>query len=337
MERSRSSKAQLTIAVVGSLNMDLINRLPRIPSAGETMTSNTFATGCGGKGANQAVACARLSRSRADATQRSSKETGDASVVVRMVGAVGSDSFGKDLVSSLEQNGVQTDNIDVVNDANSGVAIILVDELTGENRIILSPGANHGLKLDIAQMLDSLRPDLVVLQLEIPIAVVAETITVAKEKAIPVLLNPAPAVPLPDVILKGVTHLILNETEAAILSEYSPDKSMSKGELHEAAQGYCQRGVDYVVVTRGAEGSIIVTRDGRSGDVPARDVKALDTTAAGDTFVGSYAVSATQHPMEQNFDIQSAVERATCASAITVQRHGAQDAIPWLDELRLES
>lgn len=326
-------EAQRTMAVVGSLNMDLISRLSRIPSAGETMASNSFATGCGGKGANQAVACARLSRSKVDALVSLSEVSKNAPVVVKMIGAVGSDSFGKDLMFSLKQNAVDTGNVAMIKSETSGVAIILVDEQTGENRIILSPGANRSLELDIPQVLSDLEPEIVLLQLEIPINIVAEVIEVAKTKGIPVLLNPAPAVPLPDAMLQGVSHLILNETEAAILSGHPQDKQLNRSELEDAAQSFCQRGVHYVVVTLGAEGSIFATKDGRSGHATACKVTALDTTAAGDTFVGSYAVSAVKNQIFPEFDIRLAVERATRASAITVQRHGAQDAIPWLDEL----
>ena len=326
-------EAPRTIAVIGSLNMDLISRLSRIPSAGETMASTSFATGCGGKGANQAVACARLSRSKGNTSKPSSGSTVEPSVVVQMVGAVGSDSFGKDLMSSLRQNAVGTGNVTVIDHENSGVATVLVEEHTGENRIILSHGANHSLKLDIPGILNNLKPDLLVLQLEIPNRIVTEVVKVAKEKDIPVLLNPAPAVPLPGDMLAGISHLILNETEAAILSGRPQNKQMSRGELEDAAHSFCKYGVDYVVVTLGAAGSVFVTRDGRSSNCPARKVTAVDTTAAGDTFVGSYAVSAVRNRILPGFDIQSAVEQATQASAITVQRHGAQDAIPWLDEL----
>ena len=324
------------IAVIGSLNMDLISRVPHIPLAGETMTSTSFTTGCGGKGANQAVACSRLSRAKGN-YERSNLEKKDISPIeVRMVGAVGDDSFGEDLKSSLRRNGVDVGHIQTVEGTNTGIANILVDETTGENRIILSPGANHRFSLNVREVLRYLKPNLIVLQHEIPIDLVERVIRNADEMGIPTLLNPAPAESrLGASILSPLAHLILNETETAVIARHSQQTPMNQDELALAAHELCERGIDNVVITMGAKGSIYRTKGGESGHVSAQKVTAMDTTAAGDTFVGSYALSSVQAQGDASepFNIKSAVGRATKAAAITVQRHGAQDAIPWMNEV----
>ena len=326
-----------TIVVLGSLNVDLISRVSRIPYAGETITSTSFSTGCGGKGANQAVACARLSRIRDDTPAASHRVAKENPIVVKMIGAVGSDAFGKELKSSLEYNGVDTQHVIVTEKQNSGVATIIIDDSSGENRIILSPGANHTLKLDLSTTLSELKPDLLVLQMEIPLGIVEEAIRVAKKANILVLLNPAPAVALSESTLRDVNYLILNETELAILSGHSHEEQMDEFGIAEAAQRLCELGVEHVVVTLGAKGSLYRSGQSSGRSIPKAKVSAVDTTGAGDTYVGSFAVSIVHNmdlETQERFNFSAAMDRATNAAGITVQRRGAQDSIPWLDELQ---
>ena len=205
-----------SIAVIGSLNIDFITRTPRVPGPGETLTSNSFSTGFGGKGANQAVACAKLSRTRA---------LQDANVTVMMAGAVGEDSHGTVLLDSLTSYGV--DVTEVARNAadsefsTSGTAVVMVDQQTGQNRIILSPGANASVQSSRFADIFNPKPALLVMQLEIPFETVLEACRTAKAAGIPVLLNPAPAAALPDEVYDGLVHLILNETEIALLAGVS--------------------------------------------------------------------------------------------------------------------
>lgn len=205
------------IAVIGSLNADLVTITPRIPIGGETLTASSFSTGPGGKGANQAVACSRLSRPN---PYSKSATTSDI-IEVRMVGAVGKDEFGPMLLKSMEESCIDTDSINVVEGTPTGVAVIIVEEGSGENRIMLNPGANYSLRPEDflhSKDLGSPLPDLIVLQLEIPLNTVLQILKTSKEAGIDVLLNPAPAVKLPEEVYSAVTHLIVNESEAAILS-----------------------------------------------------------------------------------------------------------------------
>ncbi|KAL8987535.1 MAG: hypothetical protein Q9177_003261, partial [Variospora cf. flavescens] len=215
-----------TITIIGSLNTDLITRTPRLPHPGETLTATSFSTGCGGKGCNQAVACARLSRSS------SSPSSGDAPslITTRMLGAVGGDDeFGGALIKGLQRNGVDASDVSVVKGQRTGVAVIVVEEDTGENRILLTPGANFSvmpgslpedLFLEGKKEEKKEKPALVILQLEIPLETVVHVMKRARANGVPVLLNPAPAPPaegkkrLPVDVFMGLEHLVLNETEA---------------------------------------------------------------------------------------------------------------------------
>lgn len=310
--------ASATITVIGSLNKDLVTRLTRIPSAGETITANSFSTGSGGKGANQAVACARLSkydtRSKAD-------------VHVRMIGCVGFDSFGQELIDGLNNDGVDTTGVELLEGEITGVSVIVVEEDTGENRIMFSPGANYSLTPERFIELPLPTPDLIVLQMEIPLETVLQVLEIARKHAVDVLLNPAPALELPQAAYQAITHLVLNETEAALLSQSS---STDWGSI---ATKFRSDGVKNVVITLGAEGAFFATSE-QSGRVSADKVQVVDTTGAGDTFVGAYAVSVAKATKTgQRPDISEAVRRASKAAAFTVQKPGAQSAIPFMAEM----
>ncbi|CAK7225115.1 Putative ribokinase [Sporothrix bragantina] len=321
-----------SIMVIGSLNADLVTYTPRIPAAGETMTANGFRTGLGGKGANQAVACAKIGRRRGDATPADLK----GAVPVYMVGAVGDDVYGQTMTSSLTAAGVDVSGIAVRAGQSTGVAVIIVDEAAGgENRIMLSAEANGSLTPDEYAM--SLPtpggglPSLLLLQLEIPLPTVLQILETAHRQGVAVLLNAAPAQMLPDSYYKCITHLVVNETEASFLSgtalDLSGDDSQRDKELSRVAGHFLALGVQHVVITLGAAGVFHATSSD-SGHIPAVKTKVLDTTAAGDTFIGAYALA-----LVQGQTVAEAVQWANRAAAVAVGRRGAQESIPWLDEL----
>ncbi|TDZ61102.1 Ribokinase [Colletotrichum trifolii] len=324
------------ITVLGSLNIDLTSYVPHHPLPGETLTSNSVSISPGGKGANQAVACAKLSRSRS-----SPRDAASESASVSMIGAVGSDSYGDLLLSNLADHGVRTDRILVGNDRGdlkTGMAIIVVDEPTGQNRIILAPEANHAVTPEsfgsLPETLDP-RPDLLVMQLEVPLETVLAALRSAKAANVPVLLNPAPAQPLPDEAYDGLAHLVVNETEAAILSGCKESDLDTPEGLKRVGEWFVAKKVQNVVVTLGGRGVYYVAADGSAELIPAEKATVVDTTAAGDTFVGSYCVSAvTAQAKGDVFDVAQSIRKANHAAAKTVERKGAQTSIPWRDELQ---
>lgn len=325
------------ITVLGSLNIDLVSYVPHHPLPGETLTSNSFAVSPGGKGANQAVACAKLSRPGAGG---SATPGGLETASVGMVGCVGADSYGALLRGNLFAHGVDVSRVAVREQLKTGVAIIVVDEPTGQNRIMLSPEANHALRPDDVSpgpaLLETLggRPDLLIMQLEVPLDTVLAALASAREEGVPVLLNPAPAVRLPADALKGLAHLIVNETEAAILGGCEESVLDSEEGMEAVARGFVGQGVQNVIITLGGRGVYYMNAAGAKGLLPALKAKVVDTTAAGDTFVGQYALEAVSGA---NFDIVGAVNKANRAAARTVERLGAQVSIPWRDELEQSS
>jgi ribokinase len=317
-----------TITIIGSLNTDLVTVTPRVPSGGETLTATSFSTGPGGKGANQAVACCRLSR------PSPGRPFPYPDVVVRMIGAVGADEFGPRLISGMKADGIDVSGIREVEGETTGVAVIIVEEASGENRILLNPGANHTLHASDFTTPSSLGispPHLIILQLEIPLETVLQILKTAKEARVPVLLNPAPAVSLPDEVLNGLDHLIVNESEAAILTGRSVEEvEVENFPWDTITAEFLAKGVKNVVITLGAKGAFYASSKGKSGVVPAEKVKkVVDTTAAGDTFVGAYAVHVARGKMEMD----EVVKLSCRAAGRTVERRGAQSAIPWEDEV----
>ena len=345
-QHSLAMPSKPIITVIGSLNTDLITRTSHIPSPGETLTAKSFQTGSGGKGANQAVACARLSRTKATASagrkQRLGTDGGlgnaglvdpaDGQVIVKMVGAVGEDEFGRFLVGGLDDDGVDTAGIVLRKDAKTGVACIIVEDETGENRILMSPNANYTLQPEQFDDFSTPPPDLIVLQLEIPFDTVLQILRTAKAKDIPTLVNPAPAMQLPDEAYGHITHLIVNESEASMLSGKSDDYVSDHENLPGIAQRYLDLGVQTVIITLGGKGVFFTSLGGVTGLVPAQKTTVLDTSAAGDTFVGAYAVELAKSKGAA-FDLGPAVEWANKAAAKTVAKEGTQSSIPWLDEI----
>lgn len=331
------------IVVLGSLNTDLVTVTTRIPVGGETLTATSFSTGPGGKGLNQAVACARAAITSG----------GYKTINVVMLGATGTSN--EDLLSDALHNTLKMEEIDGsgivrIPGISSGTATILVEGKTGENRILVVPGANGQIDPSFLE-----RPDftsklwgyaniseaaLLILQLEIPLETVIEVIAQANTHGVPVLLNPAPAVKtLPKETLAQVDYLIVNETEAEIiLSDHENLSGLKSGDdewLQRVFKAFAKIGVKQLIVTLGARGACysIPTPDDYEF-VPAVKVPAecvIDTTAAGDTFVGTYAIELVKFK-GQEINTKRAVERACKASALTVQRSGAVSSIPFGNE-----
>lgn len=314
------------IIVIGSLNTDLITRTSRIPTAGETLISSSYDTGCGGKGANQAVACARLLRTK-------SAEPSQAQCSVDMIGAVGDDMFGRNLIDSLASNGIGVDGIRVKAGEKSGVAVIIVEEESGENRILMSPNANYALRPSDLESLPE--QALIILQLEIPLDTVLHVLKLARESGLEVLLNPAPAVKLPREAYLAVDHLVVNETEASILTGTTMQQC-SWTIWGDHMERLVNLGVCHVLITLGAEGVIYLDTDEQAVvQILGEKVEVVDSTGAGDTFVGAYATMLAKTPKgHRNFlSMSRGVAFANAAAAMTVQRAGVQAIIPYQDEV----
>ncbi|HTK11728.1 MAG TPA: ribokinase [Ktedonobacteraceae bacterium] len=302
------------ILVVGSLNMDQVIGIPRLPIMGETLTgAGDLRLVPGGKGANQAVAMARLGGS------------------VAMAGRVGNDPFGIQLRQGLLDDGINVELVVSDGQSASGVALIFLSP-QGENAIILSPGANGRVGQDAEQQrqilaaLDHVR--MLVLQLEIPLEVVQFYIREAHARGVQVVLNLAPAQPLPLEILRQLSLLILNESEISLLTGQNVD---SVEEAHKAASALLQQGIQTVVVTLGARGALLVTTvqgQERFYYQEALKVQVVDTTAAGDCFVGALVVA-----LIEGQEPQEALRFAVTASALKVTRFGAQPGLPHRDEV----
>ena len=286
------------IAVIGSLNQDMIVETVRVPESGETLTSSSFSTHPGGKGANQAVAAHRAShinpkkRRVSPSTSSSPNHQNDIDIRVYMTGAVGADEFGPSIIHKLAENELDVSGIQTAQGYQTGTAIVIVESSTGANRILIHPGANHALAPDRFRTVESLRaagggvqPDLVILQLEIPQETVEQVLETASAVVggVDVLLNPAPAIPLPDHVYGRITHLIVNETEAAMLTgrrvEDVTDAAAGWGTV---ANEFLEKGVKNVVITLGDQGAYYANKEGDRGHVGVeKGVKVVDTTGAG--------------------------------------------------------
>lgn len=293
------------IAVVGSINMDLVFKTPRMPAPGETLMGHSFHLVHGGKGANQAVAAARMGAE------------------VNFVACVGDDGNGQSCLQALTQDGIALDHIRVIADTATGVAGILLDD-AGQNCIVLTTGANALLnQADIARASNTIaQAKLLLCQLETPLPTVAHALQVAKQANVKVILNPAPAQALSDQLLAQVDYLVLNETEAAELSGMAVQDVESAAAAAVNLQG---RGAKVVLVTLGALG-MWVAAPNEHYFLPAFKVEVVDTTAAGDTFVGSFAVA-----IAEGQDLRAACMLAQSAAALAVTKFGAQTSIPTRD------
>lgn len=296
------------VVVVGSSNTDMVVQMPRLPAPGETILGGEFVVAAGGKGANQAVAAARLGAQ------------------VTFVARIGTDMLGDQSLKNFAADGLVTDYI--VRDAAqpSGVALIMVGG-SGENMIAVASGANGQLgPLDVARAEDAIREaSVLLLQLEIPMPTVRYSAEAARKAGLTVILNPAPARDLDEDLLKKVSVLTPNSTETKILTGILPTDQESAA---RAAECLFEQGVATVVITLGEKGAFYAGKNG-AGLVPSRSVKAIDTTAAGDAFNGALAVA-----LASGRELEQAVEFANQAAAISVTRVGAQPSLPRLEELR---
>ncbi len=297
------------ILVIGSSNTDMVVKAPRLPVGGETVTGSSFVMAAGGKGANQAVAAARLGAE------------------VTFLTRLGPDMFGDQALDGYRREGIRTELI--VRDANqhTGVALIIVDD-AGENLIAVAPGANLRLRPeDVDRAAEHLRAaQVVMLQLEVPLETVRRAILLANAGGVPVILDPAPAPdrPLDGELLSGVAYLTPNETEAQRLTDI---EVVDEDSARAAAARLLEAGTRHVIVTMGAKGALVA--DGEQMlMVPGRRVEALDSTAAGDAFNGGLAVA-----LARGLGLADAVREACLVGALSTTRLGAQPSLPTADEL----
>jgi ribokinase len=295
------------IVVVGSSNTDMAVLTPRIPVPGETVMGGDFMMVGGGKGANQAVAAARLG---ADVT---------------FVARVGNDVFGEQAIESFKKDGIRTDYVTMDDQAPSGVALIFVDE-GAENVIVVAPGANNRLQPEHVEMAraEIETADALVMQLEIPIETVTAAADIARRAGTKVILNPAPARELPKSLLGMVDVLTPNETEAALLAGLSTTDVMKPEEI---GRKLLDMGVGAVVMTLGSQGALVVIKD-EATRIPALKVEAVDTTAAGDAFNGALAVA-----LAEGKSLVEAAQFAVKSAALSVTKAGAQPSLPTRQEV----
>lgn len=298
------------IVVVGSCNTDMVVKSHRLPVPGETVLGGAFMINPGGKGANQAVAVARLGGK------------------VTFISKTGNDLFGKQSIEMYDEEKINTNYIFSDPTLPSGVALIMVDT-NGENCIVVASGANASLSpqdIDKAkQVIES--ADILLMQLEIPMETVEYAADLAHKKGIKVILNPAPAAFLSNKLLECLYAIVPNETEAEMLSGIKVSDWES---ARQAADIIAAKGVDIVVITLGSKGALIKEGD-TYNNIEAEKIDAIDTTAAGDTFCGALSVG-----VSEGMSIVEAVRMANRAAGITITREGAQAAIPYRKELVLE-
>jgi ribokinase len=296
-----------SIVIVGSSNTDMVVKSNRLPAPGETILGGTFGMFAGGKGANQSVAAARLGGA------------------VRFVGKRGDDIFGRDAVEGLQKEGINTDHFTIHSTLPSGVALITIDD-EGENCIVVASGANAALSTE--DVLDATpfitESSILLLQLETPLETVQFAAMQANANGVTVILNPAPAQPLPESLLGIVSIITPNETEAEMLTGISIHNLSS---AKEAAQALRKKGVQTIVITLGAEG-VLIYHESEFTKIDAVPVVAIDTTAAGDVFNGALAVG-----LAAGKSIEEAARYACLAASISVTRMGAQASAPTKKEL----
>lgn len=289
------------VLVLGSLNMDLVTRVKATPQVGETILGNGFDQVPGGKGANQAVAIGKLGGA------------------VAMLGRVGDDDFGAALTANLKNCGVASSAVQVAEGVPTGLAIILVNE-SGDNSIVVVPGANFSLQAEDLDI-DSFRGfDYCIAQLETPIETVNRAFELAKEAGVTTILNPAPAQELPGSLIAHTDLLIPNETEFFSLTGYYTE---CRDSILQGAGVLYEQGVQSLLITLGAKGALYLDQNGVEIEKTGHRVNAVDTTAAGDSFIGGFVTA-----LAEGREVEEAMEFAMKVAAITVTRHGAQSALP---------
>lgn len=299
-------KKDIDILVLGSLNMDLVIESDRAPYPGETLMGKAFFTSPGGKGNNQAIAAGRLGGR------------------VVFVGCVGDDSYGSELINNLINNNVGVDGINKINDQSTGLAIINIFQ--GDNTIILHSGANARCITDELHSLEILisRARMLLMQLEIPIETVMKAIDITKRYGTKVILNPAPAIKLNDKAYKDVDYLILNEIESKILLGYDLNETIEHEKL---IREFIHRGAKNIVITLGKDGALFNHED-KIMKQPSYKVNAVDSTGAGDAFIGGFC-----YALIRGLNIQEAVVFGSKTAAIKVTRMGAQKGLPTMEDI----
>lgn len=295
------------ILVIGSTNMDIIAMVDHLPVPGETVGNGTLARAHGGKGANQAVAAARAG--------------GD----VTFITCTGDDDDGNKMLAGFRQDGINIDHISVISEVPTGTALIFVDK-AGENCITVAPGANDHLSKAIVDQAEEVirKSDLILLQLEIPYETIEHICKLAVKHQKRIILNPAPARSLDEKVLKSLEYLVLNETEAEIIS----GQSVTEKNIDTICQSIKDMGPQHIILTLGSRGSYVYD-DQVQKYVKSFEVEPVDSTAAGDTFCGAFAVSLGRGDK----DIIGSVRFANAAGALSVTRQGAQTSIPELEEI----
>lgn len=297
----------MKIVVIGSSNIDMVAQVNHLPAPGETVGGARFMQAFGGKGANQAVAAARLGGS------------------VTFITSLGNDMYAEILKKQFKKEGIKTDYI--INDDNhpTGTALIFVDN-NGENSIAVAPGANYSLSPDAVTHLSDIieKADIIVMQAEIPYETIKEIALLTKRKGKKVLFNPAPACLIDGELMATIDILVANELEAAFISGIG----YTGNNLDEISQALIDTGAHNVVITLGSRGVYMRNRR-KAIRIPGYKVKAVDTIAAGDTFCGALAVSCAENDIEEE-----ALNFANAAAAIAVTRSGAQPSIPTLNEVK---
>lgn len=299
-------KSTSKILVIGSSNTDMTVKSNLIPRPGETVIGGDFKMGAGGKGANQAVAAKRLG--------------GDVTFICK----VGKDIFGENAVRHYRNEGLDTTGV-MISEQPSGVALISVDK-KAENCIVVASGANADItEADIEANRKAIEEaSILLLQLEIPVEAVVKAAKIGHEAGVYVILNPAPACDLPEEIYRYLSLIIPNQTEIALMTGIEARDEEGAAKAVEALR---DKGVKDVIVTMGSKGSMVY-HEGKATFVPSQKVNAVDTTAAGDTYCGGLCVA-----LSEGKDIIEAARFATAASALTVQKQGAQESIPYRKDI----
>ena len=296
------------IVVVGSLNMDLVVRVPHMPIPGETVLGNDFQNIPGGKGANQAVGAARMGAR------------------VTMIGKVGNDEFGKALTKNLANEGVDISHISVDEKEATGIAMITLDQ-NGQNSIVVASGANMALKPeDIRTAWKKISDiDVLVMPLEVSLECVEEAVRLATESSVKVILNPAPAQKLSDDLLKKVDVLVPNESETSLLTGLAVE-SIEDAKI--AAKSLLEKGIGAIVLTLGSRGALLISENQPAIISTPYKVNVVDTTAAGDSFVAALSVG-----IVEGLPLENALRQATAAGALAVTKMGAQPCMPTKKEV----
>lgn len=301
------------ICVLGSINMDLVLRVDRMVKSGETILAKGFKKVPGGKGANQAVAAKRLG---AD---------------VHFISKIGNDENGSEILREFKADNMDTKHIKFTEDSPTGMAMITVDDL-GSNSIIVIPGANMDIdESDIRNSEDIIKKcKILIAQFETPIKATIKAFQIAKDNGLITILNPAPAKEIPDELLKLTDIVAPNESEVFELTGIKVNDEFS---ISNAAQRFIEKGVKFVIITLGEKGAALAQED-RLTIIPAEKVTAVDTTAAGDSFIAAVASRLQKEDKIDFQTIENAIKFSNKVSAIVVQRQGAQTSLPYLDEVK---